>query len=198
MRIIAGSKKGMKLLPPKGEGTRPITDRIKESLFNVLKNAYNLPDGANVADIFCGTGSMGLEALSRGAVNVNFVEKDPKVISILDRNITKAGFLDKSRTIRANAFKTGAGLRPSDDRCDIVFVDPPYMASRDCRENSRLGKLLLLLCEQLSQNGIVVVRTHAQSQLLQSYGQLEVIDVRNWGTMRLTILKNNMDLEIHE
>jgi 16S rRNA (guanine(966)-N(2))-methyltransferase RsmD len=195
MRIIAGSRKGMKLLPPKGEGTRPITDRIKESLFNVLNNTYGLPEGSNAADIFCGTGSMGLEALSRGALNLNFVEKDPKVISILERNIEKAGFTEKSRTIRGNGFKTGAALRPSDKRCHLAFVDPPYAASKNCLENSRIAKLLLLLCDQMQQNGIVVVRTHEQNKLLQTYGQLQVVDVRNWGSMNITILKNNMDMK---
>ena len=89
MRIIAGSKKGMKLLSPQTQSSRPITDRVKESLFSVLYK-YDLPGGAIVADVFSGVGSMGLEALSRGAEFVTFVEKDPKVITVLKQNIEKA------------------------------------------------------------------------------------------------------------
>jgi len=82
MRIIAGSKRGMKLLSPKTGESRPITDRVKESLFSVLYK-YDLPNGKMVADLFCGVGSLGLEALSRGAEFVTCFEKDPKIIVIL-------------------------------------------------------------------------------------------------------------------
>lgn len=107
MRIIAGSKRGMKLLGPKTDLSRPITDRVKESLFSVLYK-YDLPNGKIVADLFCGVGSLGLEALSRGAQFVTFVEKDAKIVGILNRNIEKAGFVKESKVITANAFSTGA------------------------------------------------------------------------------------------
>ena len=87
MRIIAGSKRGMKLLSPKGRDTRPITDRVKESVFNIMQK-WDLPAGAVAADLFCGTGSMGLEALSRGAQWVTFIDKDRRAIELLDRNLS--------------------------------------------------------------------------------------------------------------
>ena len=86
MRIIAGSKKGMALFSPGGQISRPIIDRVKESLFDVLYN-YGFPEGRVVADLFSGVGSLGLESLSRGAKFVTFVENDPKVVSVLNRNI---------------------------------------------------------------------------------------------------------------
>ena len=86
MRIIAGQKRGMKLLSPKTTDTRPITDRVKESLFNVLQN-YGSLEGKYVADLFCGTGSLGLEALSRGAKLVIFVDRGSGVIKSLKKNI---------------------------------------------------------------------------------------------------------------
>ena len=107
MRIIAGSKRGMKLLSPKTTVSRPITDRVKESLFSILFK-YDLPNGKFVADLFCGVGSLGLEALSRGAEFVTFVEKDMKIVATLNRNIEKAGFVKESKVVRANAFKIGA------------------------------------------------------------------------------------------
>ena len=90
MRIIAGTKRGIRLLGPKTMASRPITDRVKESLFNVLYN-YELPAGKRVADLFSGVGSLGLESFSRGAVSVTFVEKEPKIAVILRKNIEKSG-----------------------------------------------------------------------------------------------------------
>jgi 16S rRNA (guanine966-N2)-methyltransferase len=148
MRIIAGAKRGMKLFGPETDLSRPITDRVKESLFSVLYK-YDLPGGKIAADLFCGVGSLGLEALSRGAEFVTFVEKDPKIIATLKKNIEKAGFVKESLILRADAFKIGApvdeqwfdfGLRLSSAECphhperlkgvegkyDLIFVDPPY------------------------------------------------------------------------
>ena len=84
MRIIAGKKRGMKLLPPAGDQTRPITDRVKESIFSVLYK-YDVIEGGLVADLFSGTGSFGLEALSRGAEFVFFAEQNRRVVEILKK-----------------------------------------------------------------------------------------------------------------
>jgi 16S rRNA (guanine966-N2)-methyltransferase len=186
MRIIAGAKRGMKLLSPRTDVSRPITDRVKESLFSVLYK-YDLPDGKMVADLFCGVGSLGLEALSRGAEFVTFVEKDLKIIATLKKNIEKAGFAGESKVIRADAFKIGAPV--DEQKYDLVFVDPPYSTTRETKEGSPLSKLLVLLTEQLSPDGIVVVRTEKRTELLEQYGQLEVIERRQWGTMAVTILQ---------
>ncbi len=211
MRIIAGTKRGMKLLSPKTDASRPITDRVKESLFNVLYK-YDLPnekvadaprDSAEaamplarrrklwrrsvVADLFCGVGSLGLEALSRGAEFVTFVEQDPKVAAVLERNIEKAGFVKESKVIRANAFKTGASV--SERRYDLIFIDPPYANTSDVEIDSPLGRLLSSVSERLIENGIVVVRTERRTELLKGYGLLEIIERRQWGTMAVTILQ---------
>ncbi|MHC4069089.1 MAG: 16S rRNA (guanine(966)-N(2))-methyltransferase RsmD [Planctomycetota bacterium] len=185
MRIIAGKKRGMKLLSPKSAVSRPITDRVKESLFSVLYN-YNLPKGKIVADLFCGVGSLGIESLSRGAEFVTFVEKDPKVILILKKNIDKADFGDISKIARADAFKTGAPIRQQ--RYDLIFVDPPYAATKNVDNDSALSKLLSLVNNQLADEGIVVVRTHRDTELLEHYGPLGIIERRQWGTMAVTIL----------
>jgi 16S rRNA (guanine966-N2)-methyltransferase len=190
MRIIAGEKRGMKLLSPKTDVSRPIIDRVKESLFNVLWN-YGLPEGKTVADLFCGVGSLGLEALSRGAEFVSFVEKDPAIIATLKKNIEKAGFVGKSKIVKADAFRIGA---PVDmQKYDLIFVDPPYAASRDTKEDSPLGKLLILLNEQLSPNGIAIVRTEKRIDLLKQYGRLKVIERRQWGTTAVTILRRSSE-----
>jgi 16S rRNA G966 N2-methylase RsmD len=200
-------------------GSRPITDRVKESLFSVLYK-YALPDGKIVADLFCGVGSLGLEALSRGAEFVTFVERDPKIIAILKKNIEKAGFGGdrinrrerkarretiryknkklsglcelggkKSKVIRADAFRIGAPV--DEQKYDLIFVDPPYSASRETGEGSPLSKLLALLGEQSAVDGVVVVRTEKHTELLERYDRLEVIERRQWGTMAVTILQRS-------
>jgi len=186
MRIIAGSKRGMKLLSPKTQESRPITDRVKESLFSVLYK-YDLPNGKMVADLFCGVGSLGLETLSRGAEFVTFVEKDPKIIKILEKNIEKARFVKESKVVRANAFKIGAPVE--EQKYTVIFVDPPYLTTQETAEGSLLAELLNILQGQLAPDGIVIVRTDRRTELLEQYGRLQIIEQRQWGTMAVTILQ---------
>ena len=178
----------MKLLSPKGKDSRPITDRVKESLFSVLYK-YDVPKGKIVADLFCGVGSLGLEALSRGAEFVTFVEQDPKVVTILNRNIEKAAFVKESKVITADAFKIGAPLDSDRHGYDLIFVDPPYACTEDVRVDSPLGRLLTSVSEQVVPEGFVVVRTRKRTELLEQYGRLDVIERRQWGTMAVTILQ---------
>jgi 16S rRNA (guanine(966)-N(2))-methyltransferase RsmD len=190
MGIIGGSKRGMKLLSPKTQGSRPITDRVKESLFSVLYK-YDLAGGAIVADLFCGVGSLGLEALSRGAGFVTFVEKDPRIIATLNKNIEKAGFVKESKVIRANAFKAGAVVEAGGENYGLVFVDPPYSATMNVQAGSPLSGLLDLLAGKVTADGIVVVRTSRDVLLLEQYGQFRIAERRLWGTMAVTILETN-------
>jgi len=188
MRIITGSKRGMKLFSPKTQDSRPITDRVKESLFSVLYK-YDLPNDAIVADLFSGVGSLGLEAISRKARFVTFVENDPKIISVLKKNIEKADFVNDSEIIRANAFNFG--LSPNPDRLmyNLVFVDPPYAASMDVQPGSPLSGLLDSLGARVTAEAIIVVRTSRKVSLLEQYGEFRIIDRRRWGTMAVTILQ---------
>ncbi len=188
MRIIAGSKRGMKLFSPKTQISRPITDRVKESLFSVLCK-YDLPNGAIVADLFSGVGSLGLEAISRKARFVTFVEQDPKIISVLKRNIEKADFVNESEIIRANAFKFGVSLNPDRQMYNLVFVDPPYAASMDVQAGSPLSGLLDSLDTRVAADAVIVVRTSRKVSLLEQYGEFRIIDRRRWGTMAVAILQ---------
>ena len=220
MQIIAGSRRGMKLFGPKGDVSRPITDRVKESLFNVLCSTGILPvqtrpgwpcycfRGKIVADLFCGVGSLGLEALSRGAEFVTFVEQDPKIIAVLEKNVEKAGFAGESplgdtlrwKIIRADAFKIGAPIDFDRQRYDLVFVDPPYSATRPVRKArpsnvaretkacSPLTGLLNILAEHSAPEAVVVVRTDKHTELLDRYGRFQTIERRRWGTLAVSIL----------
>lgn len=188
MRIIAGTKRGMNLFSPPGRDSRPITDRVKESLFNVLQK-YDLPEGKTVADLFAGVGSLGLEALSRGATFVTFVEQNPKVVAVLKRNIGKADFVKQSKVIRADTFKLDLSTDAERPRYDLVFVDPPYVDSAQTQAGSPFVTLLTRLADCIAANGFVIVRTHQDTILSQTYGPLKIIERRQWGTMAVTILK---------
>ncbi len=192
MRIIAGIKRGMNLYSPETDMSRPILDRVKESLFNVLYN-YGVPQDKKAADLFSGVGSLGLEALSRGAASVTFVEKDPKILEILKKNIEKAGFTKESRVVKADAFKTGAAVGADEQKYDVIFVDPPYPMTKEAGEGSLLEKLLILLGQQLAAHGIVIVRTDEHTKLLERYGQFSIIEQRKWGSMTITILGRRKD-----
>ena len=188
MRIISGTKRGLKLLPPKTNDTRPITDRVKESLFSILYK-YDVIPGARVADLFCGTGSTGLEAISRGADSCVFVELSRQVTAILQKNIDRAGFSEQAKVLKANAFKSGAPMYLKDNKYDLIFVDPPYKMALDTEQGSQLGKLLILISEQVNPNAIVSVRTSDHSVLQDSYASLKIIDRRTWGSMAITLLQ---------
>jgi 16S rRNA (guanine(966)-N(2))-methyltransferase RsmD len=171
----------MNILPPNGSQTRPITDRVKESIFDVLFK-YNLIEGRYVADLFCGTGSFGLESISRGAKEAVFVDQDRRAIDVLRKNIEKARFESQSKVVCANAFKIGAPIGVG-KKCSLVFVDPPYEMSRETGEKSRLAGLMDVLPQQLTEDGLVVVRTEKNVKVLDSYGPLRIIDNRVWGKM---------------
>jgi len=187
MRIIAGTKKGMKLFSPKTESSRPILDRVKESVFSVLYK-YDLPAGRIVADLFCGVGSLGLEALSRGADFVCFVERDQEIVTLLKKNIAKAGFVKESKVIMANAFKIGAVIDSEKKLYDLVFIDPPYRLTDDVGEKSQLADIFRLLEQQAAANAVVVVRTHKKTQLLEQYASFKIAERRIWGKMAVTFL----------
>ena len=122
MRIISGLWRGRALLSPSGETTRPTSDRAREGLFSMLASRVGSFEGLHVADLFAGTGALGLEALSRGAAHCTFVEKDRDALDILKRNIAKMGAAAQT-DVRAQSVEHA---RPPAQPCDLVFMDPPY------------------------------------------------------------------------
>ena len=139
MRIIAGELKGRKIIFPEKNNTRPLRDLVKESIFNILQhsvdNKVNLFN-SNVLDLFSGTGSFGLECLSRGARKVTFFENHLNSIKILEKNINFLNLEDKSEIIKSNVYNLENDL--SKDKFDLIFIDPPF---RDEKLNNLLKKL---------------------------------------------------------
>lgn len=122
LRIISGSKRGMNLQTPEGLGTRPTSDRIKETLFNMI--SFDIP-GCRFLDLFSGSGQMGIEALSRGANEAVFVEKDKSAISCIENNLSKAKFTEEAILYKEDVFSALNKLNGSEE-FDFVFMDPPY------------------------------------------------------------------------
>lgn len=127
-RIIAGTLKGRRIATPKGDRTRPTSDRVREALFNALAPGGNL-EGLRVADFFAGSGAIGLEACSRGAAFALMVEAHPGTARILRRNIADLGLTDRAEVMAAKA-ATVASTEP-DEPFDIIFADPPYELSEE-------------------------------------------------------------------
>ena len=184
----------MRLLPPKGQDTRPITDRVKEALFSILYSKGKLTDSV-VADLFSGTGSMGLEALSRGAKFCTFIDGSRQVIEILDRNIEKAEFLAESKSVCANILKVGAAMTPEHGGYDLVFVDPPYKMSESCAAGSKVARMMELIATQVNKGGMVTLRTHLRSRIEESYAELQQVDLREWGNMKIAFFQKPSDEE---
>ncbi len=122
MRVISGNNRGMQLLTPEGLGTRPTSDRIKETLFNMI--SFDIPD-SRFLDLFSGSGQMGIEALSRGASEAVFVEKDKNAINCIEKNIGKARLDDKTTLLKMDVFSALNSLN-NHSIFDFVFMDPPY------------------------------------------------------------------------
>jgi 16S rRNA (guanine966-N2)-methyltransferase len=122
VRVIAGDAKGRSLVAPKGAGTRPATDRIRETLFQILE-----PDlgGARVLDLFAGAGTMGIEALSRGAAHATFVERSTTALEALRKNVASTGYGARSDVVAANVIGFLDRGAPS-QRYDFAFLDPPF------------------------------------------------------------------------
>src|SRR5262245_8949602 len=146
MRIIAGRAKGRTLFAPKGKTTRPTLDRVREALFSILGEAV---EGTSVLDLFAGTGALGLEALSRGAVHATFVEEDRRVAAVLQRNITSVG--GDTRVLLKPLPRALANL--AGNKFHLVFLDPPYDKNLlpSCLEgllhNDLLHGAAILVCE---------------------------------------------------
>ena len=120
MRIIAGHWRGRMIVAPPGKDTRPTSNRAREALFSMLTSRIGSFEGLKVADLFAGSGSLGLEALSRGAAHCTFVETDRDALEAIKANVAK---LDASATVRAGTAENFHG-----GAFDLVFADPPYLS----------------------------------------------------------------------
>jgi 16S rRNA (guanine966-N2)-methyltransferase len=124
MRIIAGEWRGRVIEAPPGQSTRPTADRVRETLFSMLASRLGTFEDLRVADLFAGSGALGLEALSRGAASAVFVEQDAKATAAIKRNAERLGALDRVRILGGSAL-----VLPRSDPFDLILADPPYAAA---------------------------------------------------------------------
>jgi 16S rRNA (guanine966-N2)-methyltransferase len=174
MRIIAGSRKGHRIEAPKGHDTRPTSDRVREAAFMLAGPV----DGANVLDLFAGSGAMGLEALSRGAERATFVEGDSRAAAVIQKNLDKLK-LAGARIVRSAATRALAAEAAAGAKYDLVLVDPPY----DSYDNLQ-PMLARYLPPLLADDGIVVVET---SKRTQPELPLELLKSRTYGSARVSV-----------
>ena len=172
MRVIAGAARRTALSAPKGLNTRPTSDRIKENLFNIL--APDVP-GARFLDLFCGSGAIGIEALSRGADMAVFVDSSREAIAVTGDNLARARLGDKARVLNMCALKAVSQLQAEGYVFDIVYLDPPYGAEV-------LTQALTTLCGILAEGAIVVAEV-AKDESISS--PLAILFEREYGNTRL-------------
>lgn len=186
MRIIGGRYKGRELLPPHGSGTRPITGLVKKSLFGMLGEDLT---GTVILDLYCGTGTMGLEAVSRNARHVYFAEKDRSALGRLSENIRMVGAQDRC-TIWAGDVprRLGKWLGAVAGPIDVAFVDPPYQQVRQWPWDEIVQDVFAPLGARLAAEGVVVLRSPADAALPETLGPLVVYRTRLYGDMKLTLL----------
>ena len=121
MRVIAGELGGRTIRSPKGSTIRPTSDRVREAIFNTLFS-LDAVDGAEVTDLFAGTGALGIEALSRGAAHCTFVDRDADAVALIESNLASLDLADRARVVRADALVHARRTGP----VDLVLADPPY------------------------------------------------------------------------
>ena len=182
MRIVGGRLRGRALLAPKSQAIRPTADRLRESLFNILTHAYGDPaEGARVLDLFAGTGALGLEALSRGAAFVLFVDDGAEARALLRGNVEALGAGGTSKVYRRDATKLGPAhpMQPF----AVAFLDPPY--------GKRLAEQALTSARDggwLAPDALIVVEEAAGAMFAAPDGFTE-IERRDYGDTQLIFLK---------
>ena len=185
MRIVGGTFKGRRLVAPEGRDVRPTSDRVRESVFNILEHAAFSPrfNDASVIDVFAGTGALGLEAMSRGASTVTFVENDDRSRATILKN---AGTLGKARAIhvlRLDATKLPPPPRAARCPATLVFMDAPY-------DQEVSGPTLLSLKSRgwIGPESLCIVETASKTEFEIPLG-FEVLDQRKYGAALISFVK---------
>jgi len=182
MRIIAGEFRGRKILPPVGEVTRPITDRVKQSVFDILSPRI---EEAVVYDCFSGTGSMGLECLSRGAEHAVFFEVDRPAVARLKENLATLSCTDRATIITQDIFRFSKGTTGTIAKADLLFLDPPYRYLNE-KPQELVGLAESFSSTWLNDDGIVIFRHDAVDHL--DLPRLVEADRREYGSMIVRFL----------
>ncbi len=173
MRVISGTARGRRLAEPKDMSIRPTTDKVKESIFNIVQ--FDI-EGRRVLDLFAGTGQLGIEALSRGAASVTFVDEGSQAIKLMNENLKTCGFSAQVIKGSSLSFLSSCG------KFDLIFVDPPY--------DSTLAELALKQIIQfdiLSDGGIIIFETMRETVLTPPKEPYFIRREYTYGKVKLTV-----------
>jgi len=182
MRIIAGKLKGSALFVPKNKDTRPLKDLVRESIFNLLAHSNKISlqlEESNVLDLYAGTGSFGLECLSRNAKYVSFVENKNEAIKVLKKNIEKLKVKKKIKIFFDDAFALIEKEQFAGKKFNLIFCDPPF-------ETQNIEKLIELIYSQnlLNKNGIIIL--HRNKKYIEKFpNYFKIIDERMYGISKI-------------
>ena len=177
MRIISGAWRGRPIEAPPGDSTRPTADRVRETLFSMLASRLGSFEELRVADLFAGSGALGLEALSRGAASATFVESDRRALDAIKRNAAKLGAGERARILGGSALALARS-----DPFDLIFADPPYTPG-----SGSAAVKAVIDAGWLAPGGWITVET-SRGETVDPNG-LELEATRDVGRARLTLLR---------
>lgn len=197
MRIIAGKARGRKLLGPKNEGkdpvtgtlkaTRPTLDRVKEAMFNIM--GHRIP-GSTCLDLFAGTGSLGLEAASRGARQVYLVDSFRETYDLLVENIQKLGFNKECQALFQDYRQALSDLARQGVRLDIIFIDPPYLNDMIPQAMGEISS-----ADLLAPGGLILGKVDSRETISDEVGEFQLVMSRKYGHTSLVFYRRASELE---
>ncbi|MDU5109408.1 MAG: 16S rRNA (guanine(966)-N(2))-methyltransferase RsmD [Clostridium sp.] len=181
MRIIAGKARGRKLIPPETIETRPTLDRVKEAMFSIIQNYIQ---DAVALDVFAGTGSLGLEAASRGAKEVYLVDKSNTTYPLLEKNIENLKFNDFCFPLNMDSYDALKSLSKKGKVFDIIFIDPPY-----CKE--MIPKAIEIIKENnmLNKDGIIVTKIDSIEEIYEGYKDIQIAKSKKYGNTTVCLYR---------
>jgi 16S rRNA (guanine966-N2)-methyltransferase len=186
MRITGGSLRSRKLATPKGPLVEPAPDRVRESVFSILRNVVA---GARVLDLFACSGSFGMEALSRDAQRALFVEKDAAAVRVIKRNLESLAVSNRAEVVCADALEILPVIEERGEAFQLAFVDPPYALSDGEESRAEIEKLLRGLLQNTAREGIVVFRQRKGEEAPLAGCAGINADTRAYGSTQVTFLQ---------
>ena len=182
MRIISGKFKCKKLLLPQDKNTRPLKDLVKESIFNLLEHSAQIKkkiEDTSVLDLFSGSGSFGLECISRGSQDVYFFENHSLAIKVLKKNVLSLNTMNNFKIFEKDCFDYFYSKNILNKRFDIIFIDPPY-------KESKINKLIENIIEKqiLNKKGVIIIHRHKKDKVVITE-KINIFDTRSYGVSKV-------------
>tara|TARA_B100001121_G_C18686497_1_gene620947 strand:- start:930 stop:1490 length:561 start_codon:yes stop_codon:yes gene_type:complete len=186
MRIIGGNFRGKKLNLPKNKLTRPLKDIVKESIFNLILHSKEIDiiiKNSLILDLFSGSGSFGIECISREAKKVTFIENYSEAIKILEKNLNSLKNTNNYQILNCDVLNFFSQNKKLDLKFDLIFIDPPY-------REKRINEIIEIILEKqiLSLNGIIIIHRH-KKDIVQITSKLKILEERTYGISKILLGK---------